>query len=235
MMDFLRGLVPRRDRDSSWAAPALPSRFSGLRPISVEAPGCDAPAGVVADSARESSPQDLRGAALMQQLQSPSNRPASNGLPVVAPTPPDHPVPATYRHHHHERLAVERVLTPVALPLRVGGIIMRPAMPAPVGQATVLRTEMPAVEARPKRPVARRQPLPQTAMVSAPLSAAAVAERKATQTNPRPVIHVTIDRIEVRAPATTRPAARPGRTRETAPTVSLKDYLRGPGNRRGPA
>jgi hypothetical protein len=232
MMDFLRGLAPRRDGDSSWAVPALPSRFSGLRPLSVEAPGSDAPAGVVADSARESSPQDLRGAALMQQWQSPPDRPASNGVPVVAPTPPDHPVPATH-HHHHERLAVERVLTPVAPPPRVGGIITRAAMPAPAGQATVLRTELPAVEARPTRSVARRQPLPQTAMVSAPLSAAAVAERKATQTNPRPVIHVTIDRIEVRASSATRPAARPAR--ETAPTLSLRDYLRGPGNRRGPA
>ena len=235
MMDFLRGLAPRRDRDSSWAAPALPSRFSGLRPLSVEPPGSDAPANVVADAARESSPQDLRGAALMQQWQSPNDRPASNGVPVVAPTPPDHPVPATHHDHHHEQLAVERVLTAVASPPRVGGIITRPAMPAPAGQATVLRTETPAVEARPTRPVARRRPLPQTAMVSAPLSAAAVAERKATQTNPRPVIHVTIDRIEVRAPAATRPASRPARTRETAPTVSLKDYLRGPGNQRGPA
>jgi hypothetical protein len=235
MMDFLRGLAPRRDGDSSWAAPVLPSRFSGLRPLSVELPGSDAPAGVVADSAREPSPQDLRGAARMQQWQSPPDRPASNVVPVVAATPPDQPVPATHHHHHHERLAVERVLTPVAPPPRVGGIITRPAMPAPAGQATVLRTEMPAVEARPTRPVARRQPLPQTAMVSAPLSAAAVAERKVTQINPRPVIHVTIDRIEVRAPAGTRPAARPARTRETAPTLSLRDYLRGPGDRRGPA
>ncbi|WP_422003444.1 hypothetical protein [Reyranella sp.] len=59
---------------------------------------------------------------------------------------------------------------------------------------------------------------------AAPLSAAAVAGRTvAAVRDPAPVIHVTIDRLDVRAPARAEPVrSRP----RPQPTVSLSDYLR---------
>ncbi len=75
----------------------------------------------------------------------------------------------------------------------------------------------------------------------APLSAATLAQRsergrqepsRHAPAEPRPVIHVTIDRIDVRAPAT--PAAQPvARSRPKTPTVSLGDYLQGTSRHRG--
>jgi hypothetical protein len=65
------------------------------------------------------------------------------------------------------------------------------------------------------------------------MSAPALAERHAAAAEPRPVVHVTIDRIDVRAPAApARPAAAP-RARNAAPSVSLADYLRQGGAKAG--
>ncbi|OIQ70489.1 hypothetical protein GALL_478960 [mine drainage metagenome] len=59
----------------------------------------------------------------------------------------------------------------------------------------------------------------------APLSDAAVAGRAVAARHERPVIHVTIDRIDVRAPSS--PAVpKPQRCARPQPTVSLSDYLR---------
>ena len=60
-----------------------------------------------------------------------------------------------------------------------------------------------------------------------PLSDVAVASRvRARDQGGAPVVHVTIDRIDVRAPAAATP--RPARQRERAePAVSLAEYLRG--------
>ena len=60
--------------------------------------------------------------------------------------------------------------------------------------------------------------------ISAPLTEAAVAGRaKAAQA---PVVHVTIDRIDVRVPAAAPPTA-PERRARAQPSVSLADYLAG--------
>ena len=59
-----------------------------------------------------------------------------------------------------------------------------------------------------------------------PMSEPALAAR-ATHTPPAPpVVHVTIDRIEVRAPATLPRAASAPRARPASPSVTLADYLR---------
>lgn len=72
---------------------------------------------------------------------------------------------------------------------------------------------------------------------TAPISAAAIETLAAARVPPRPVIHVTIDRIDVRAPATAPRAAPANRSRSSmAPGVSLADYLRaGPRRRDGGA
>jgi hypothetical protein len=60
---------------------------------------------------------------------------------------------------------------------------------------------------------------------SAPLSDAIVAGRTTAAQHGGPVIHVTIDRIDVLAPSSPRPVAEQRRAR-SQPMVSLSDYLR---------
>jgi hypothetical protein len=60
----------------------------------------------------------------------------------------------------------------------------------------------------------------------APISHAALATHMSPLAGPRPVIHVTIDRIDVRAPAVPREPAAPRKSRAAAPSVSLSAYLR---------
>lgn len=64
---------------------------------------------------------------------------------------------------------------------------------------------------------------------AAPLSDAAMAGRINACDQDHPVVHVTIDRLEVRAASRPKPVAaeRPARP---APAVSLADYLRGSGS-----
>lgn len=68
----------------------------------------------------------------------------------------------------------------------------------------------------------------------APLSAAALAARSAMPVREAPVVHITIDRIDIRAPAAPTPAATPPRRKAPSPSTSLADFLRGhgPGERR---
>jgi len=60
---------------------------------------------------------------------------------------------------------------------------------------------------------------------AAPLSDTAVASRMSTPHDERPVIHVTIDRIDVRAPAPDKLSTAMRRPR-AEPAVSLSEYLR---------
>lgn len=65
------------------------------------------------------------------------------------------------------------------------------------------------------------------AVTVAPLSAAVVAARPRPSREERPVIHVTIDRLDVRAPAVAPKAAAERRKPRPLPSQSLADYLRG--------
>ena len=69
------------------------------------------------------------------------------------------------------------------------------------------------VQTLPEAPVTR----------AAPLSPAVVAGRAMAVREQAPVIHVTIDRLDVRAPARAEPARQRPRPQ---PAVSLSDYLR---------
>jgi hypothetical protein len=74
-------------------------------------------------------------------------------------------------------------------------------------------------------PVVPAPPAPPRDVRAAPLSAAVVSSRTSTAHDDRPVIQVTIDRIEVRAPAADKPGPSARRQRPE-PTVSLSEYLR---------
>ncbi len=58
-----------------------------------------------------------------------------------------------------------------------------------------------------------------------PLSDAAVASRFGVPREAAPVVHVTIDRIDLRAPDARKPAA-PSKQARQPPAISLADYLR---------
>ncbi|MFM0053352.1 hypothetical protein [Caballeronia grimmiae] len=83
--------------------------------------------------------------------------------------------------------------------------------------APVLDAEPPAPPAHARAPTA---PAPQR-----PLSAAALAQRVLPSACEATVVHVTIDRIDVRAPAAA-PAPRPQAKPRAKPAMSLADYLR---------
>jgi hypothetical protein len=80
-------------------------------------------------------------------------------------------------------------------------------------------------------PTARRADAPnartaQPTSPATPLSAAALAARMPARSEAPPVVHVTIDRIDVRAAPTPARAPSTPRVRHGAPSVSLADYLR---------
>lgn len=63
-----------------------------------------------------------------------------------------------------------------------------------------------------------------------PMSEAAMAGRDELRSPERPIVHVTIDRLEVRAQPSQKPAPEQRRRPPPEPTVSLGDYLRGNGS-----
>jgi hypothetical protein len=105
----------------------------------------------------------------------------------------------------------------------------RDASPAPGRAPTAASADHPAPRGTDAQPILRS--LPAEIARAAPLSDAAVASR-GNPRDDRPAINVTIDRIDVRSPATAKSGPTPRRARPE-PTVSLSEYLRrnAPGGR----
>jgi len=115
-----------------------------------------------------------------------------------------------------EPLAVE----PMALDPR------SPPLPAMAASDTVQPANaVPNAPFVPPRPIAIS--LAPAQQPPAPLSDGAMAGRAERPRAAEPVIHVTIDRVEVRTPATMPPP--PKRRPPAEPSVSLADFLRGDG------
>ena len=226
-MDFLRGLAPRRDGDTSWAVPVVPSRFSESRPLllatppPVDTPGLDA-------EVAQPLPLVMRA-----RTAPPTSRPTHDGAVTEAPAPTAPIALQAARPEPAQDLDVRpivlrqppaRVISPPLVEhASASQISRRDTEPPPAARAAT-----PLVLARVTARLAGTPAVERTgaaSTVSAPLSAAALTERPAPAAAP-PVIHVTIDRIEVRAPAASRPAAAPARSRAHAASVSLTDYLR---------
>ena len=241
MMDFARRLAPASAADASRAVAVLPSRFGGESPsaVGVATPQVERPAAPSLDGVpRELQPADGGDAAHVVRAPSrePSGAVRSAGLalremrlPMVSAAPT-------------ERIDEERAAAPRGPSSMVP---MRSAVARPIAQPAVTRpsTSPAAAEGTARgeassgaigsspmsRPTAPQPPAPRR-----PLSDAALAARSAQAVPPpRPIVHVTIDRIEVRAPA---PSARPtpaAPQRSATPSVSLGDYLRQRTARRG--
>ena len=240
-MDFLRRLAPSRVDDASRAVPRLVSRFAGDAATSLSQR-----LGLEAASAMPGPPPV------------PASPPQRERSAPAADRPPPWPIPAE-PHETPRGVAVSdlhRDAPTEALRERApGGAALAnvsdrvdranpddDAIAPSAGTRPLRRVDMDALMpmsmnsavtaagiARPAPP-----PAPPPAQ-AAPISAAAIETLTAARVPPRPVIHVTIDRIDVRAPATAPRAVSASRPRNSmAPGVSLADYLRaGPRRRDG--
>ena len=191
----------------------------------------DRPAKVATDSPPAPGPVDGAGHAVVRQaepqLSPPSPAPASQApafhrpaarselartegaLPPAAHAPVRPPEPGAAR--------LAGAVDPVTLDAAV------PAFRRPVDSLAPIASRRADIAAdEPGRRGAA--PLGDRRAPFAPLSEAAVAGRAEDSRRAEPVIHVTIDRIDVRAPAPA-PPAQPARRASAEPSVSLADFL----------
>jgi hypothetical protein len=120
--------------------------------------------------------------------------------------------------------AAEPSAIPSARAREPRGAVLLPTPPS-LAAASIRPGEAVPVHAASAR-APRRAPPPSAAGPTplAPLTDGAVAARTGTNRPASPVIHVTIDRIDVRAPAPSRPV-QPARRAPAEPSLSLSDFL----------
>jgi hypothetical protein len=212
---------------ASAARVSLPSRFASPAPL----PGIGEQGFSEVERSEPVSvvvpPVPQRGTAPSDAPASVSERRPEEKLPeeAPAPTPP-------YQREPTPRL-VARAATPPLAPQqradREQGMRQHIGIPAPVADRPAARATGPSApllllpqiaRGAPGTPTAQRPATP-----TAPLSEGAVAGRALPPRAQAPVIHVTIDRLDVRAAAPAKSAA-PARRPRPEPAVSLADYLR---------
>ena len=217
-MDYLRRLHPAHADRSSAARLDAPAAIAAATPVLPSA-ACEAAAiasPTTAVEARAARPDP----APAQTTQRPPSEPSLRAAPlteVAAPraVPNDRSAatPTARAPISAARLPVPPLLPPAR------------ATPPSVDARPVAATPLLHADARPSPAARRAEPSP-VAVALQPLRPDAVRER-APADEPAPIIHVTIDRIDVRLPSTAAMPPAPGR-RRAAPTVgALGDYLRG--------
>jgi hypothetical protein len=249
-LPFFERLAPAMPAPGA-VLPALPPRFAAIQ---AETPGSAAAApdaGGEGETAPPAHPpvgfaRRVETLSLPTADRAPPARPASQGSPIVtAPLPPS---PAPVGSDRPAAASENVVVTAPALSAVPSGTGDRPA-------AGASRTAVATTPAEPLRadaePAASRSaalaagvivPVPAAVPpldARAPLREPVMRQRAVASAGFAPTeIQVTIDRIEVRAPAAaTGGAARPAPTLHPAPALSLADYLRQgrPGRRSGGA
>jgi hypothetical protein len=234
MMAFVRSLAPARAVDAGRAVAVLPSRFASDRPLRF----LDGPSPVVASgsSAGEAARIEVRSPGPQgDELESPARslveRPSATERPSVDRTTSRRETTAKVRDddagsssgsHPPHRSADE---PPVLTLSRRGDVgARRGGDAAPMASsAPVIQSDAVAAQARDEEPTIAS--VARSRAAHAPLSQAVLASRAVQAADRRPVIHVTIERIDVRAPATSSPppAVKPSAAK---PSVSLNEYLR---------
>ena len=213
-------------KPASAARPTLPSRFAaspfagtsqGLEVIDQATPTIPAlparpeVAGSPLPLAMPPAPSERKEAASPAAAR--SQRPPPPAEPQAAPSqslrpdagsPPPSPLPSIVN-------VVERRSPSEKSSAVIGKPAERP-QPVPAAQQPPAPLHL-EIQTLPEAPVTR----------AAPLSPAVVAGRAMAVREQAPVIHVTIDRLDVRAPARAEPARQRPRPQ---PAVSLSDYLR---------
>jgi hypothetical protein len=240
MMEYLRALAPHHAHARHRAVVALRSRYDIDQPIGV-VPRAVAPEVEYDEREAASSCERVNQPARPLEIDgvSPSlvaddePRPRARHKSVAAAPPrapnasvPSHPEPET---------GVRTVPVENETLLHVPVTNQRPHPLPFVGSRPSERATQPVLAAVPipRERVAEASRLAQRSRSDGPLSQLALASRVVPESDRPTVVHVTIDRVDVRAPATPdRPAPR---TRSRTPTAgSLTDYLRArPAGRQG--
>jgi hypothetical protein len=236
MMDFARRLVPPPAADATRAVAVLPSRFGGespLRssPLATPPPESESLARQAAsamEATQDSGPRrdyEWKPAAEASEqrfpaITSPATREAAR---PEAALPLQRPLGDTGTLHPAQRQRANPPSRDSETGLPAHGAALNIAAPEP---AHLPPTTAQQVTGLGLIAIAARPAAAQPAAVRAPLSESALAARSAQTQEPRPIVHVTIDRIDVRtAAAPPRPAPQL-RSRPATPSVSLGDYLR---------
>lgn len=220
MMDFARRLAPIPADDRTRAVPQLPSRFADA---SLTQSNLTPPVPTTASElppANTATPSNLAAVEHRVQLR---DRATQRPEPQIA----QRSSPALSRESNSDpALAVNHTTYAGAQP---------PPSPhhakGPKAEG-VVRTSLPndATSLVSANPITSKIAIaPFNALLAPtrrPMSEPALAARAAQTPPAPPVVHVTIDRIEVRAPATPPRTASAPRTRPAAPSVTLTDYLR---------
>jgi hypothetical protein len=215
-MRFFARLAPAA-RAQHAVQPALPPRFAGpsanVPEIDAESPG--APVSATSPDAHEPERREPREA---------PRAPPHDTAPDRAPRAHRDAIDVSEPANAHDPARVSPALTPTLAPT----VAVRSAV-VPIPRAPHARDADAAPQALDgARPLARAQPVdvPAAPMPQHPLGALALAQRMHPAKSEPTVVHVPIDRIDVRAPAAPkapRAAAKP----RAAPSLSLADYLRG--------
>ena len=221
-MDYLRRLHPAHAAHAARGSAArLDAPTAMAATAALPRATFDEPAPPPADAARSQSPNAVSLGASQSPLTEPSPRAAPLAEAAASRAAPHHPSAVTPLPPMQ---AVPLALSPSVLPARAAP----PSIDALVPQVpSTAASPLMQPDLRPLPSARQREP---SAVVVAlqPLRPEALREREhAAADEPAPVIHVTIDRIDVRLPsaAATPPAAA---RRRAAPAVgTLGDYLRG--------
>jgi hypothetical protein len=228
MMDFLRALAPSDHGAATRATALLPSRFSGVQPLRGKAFTMDTSeaSSPVSDVTLVDATPSTSGEQTVRRSERERARvigPESTRTAAVSPTTQGSERAQSLErrlsasHARHER------------PAGTAGDVGRDrgdARPSSIQQIVRHRGRETSL-ARPVVSASLPESAPARPIVQ-PLSAAALVERPAGRAERRPIVHVTIDRIEVRAPATPMRSTPSERPRATTPRISLGEYLRGP-------
>lgn len=216
MMDFARRLEPAVVGDTSRAVAVLPARFGGAGPLRDDAVGWPQEAA----AALAMSPQAVdRSSAARAAMQAHEPRDAAqqSRQPMR-----DADLACTYPGAADHAAAMFRS--------RVGAVSMLdPRMASSASERATGHHAAYSEAAENAVGSSAASPAVASPSTSArqPLSDAALAARNAQPAPaPRPIVHVTIDRIEVRAPAAPSKPTPAAAQRACAPSVSLGDYLR---------
>jgi hypothetical protein len=235
MMDFLRTLhtlrtlrtlAPSHAAAKTRAVPVVRSRFEDSRPLA------HPPAAHLETSALESiaEPREMAGIhrAITRSVEPARDDDAASQMPA------DRNVVTTTE----SRVTLSRVAEQPSVPSTPQPLSVH-AVPA-TREAAERRERARAVPRGVERPAILRAAQPVSAPLSiapsmpepvgspaarGPLSSGTVAARSESRSDGRPIIHVTIDRIDVRAPSVPERASSRPRSRSNT-SASLSDYLR---------
>ena len=203
-MRFFQRLAPSV-RTQHAVQPALPPRFAapsaGLHEVDAEPP--TPPARATAEALEPRAPRETPSTAVHEAMPPAPTRTRIAPIETHAsphPVPRSAPPPSAHAPARPPAAPVSRVV-------HVHEAAIAPALDA-------------APPLRPQRADPPAPPTPQR-----PLSALALAQRVHTTKSDATVVHVTIDRIDVRAPAPAQ-APRAQAKPRAAPTMALADYLR---------